>query len=382
MSKLNVAISAVLALSVSACGSAPAPAPPAAQAAANPGYFVVPPDQIPHLQIVPAAKTVWETTLHTTGTVDWDNDHTTQAITQVGGPVTRILVDTGARVKAGDPLLYVSSPDVSNAISAYRKAKNRLALAQKTLERSRDLLAHKAIAARDLEATEADFNDASTDVQVALESLKIYGLQKADLDEAEHQNVAIRSELPMRAPISGMVVQKLVLPGQIIQAGTTLAFVITDVSTVWIQGHIYEKDLTMVQIGDSVDVHSPSSATVSHGTVAYVDHLVDPATRTTLVRIVTKNSDGALRKDQFVDIDLHDKAHRDVIAVPVAAVLYDDQNLPFVYVQVEAGKFAQRLIKIGAQQGDQVEVTGGIKAGDMIVSQGSIFLQFANSIGK
>ncbi len=85
--------------------------------------------------------------MRTTGTVDWDNDHTTQAITQVSGPITRIVADTGTRVKAGDPLLYVASADITNAISAYRKAKNRFDLAQRTLDRSKDLLEHKALVA-------------------------------------------------------------------------------------------------------------------------------------------------------------------------------------------------------------------------------------------
>ena len=385
MNKLMVGISAALALSLSACSGAPADRPAAAGAAtpaSAAGYFTVPEPQMSHLQVVPAATVTWTTTLHTTGTVDWDNDHTTQAITQVSGPITRIVVDTGTRVKQGDPLLYVASQDVTGAISAYRKAENRLELARKTLDRSRDLFAHKAIAARDLEAVEADFNDAATDVQTALEPLKIFGLSKADLDDAERQNVPIKAELPMRAPISGMVVQKLVLPGQLIQAGATMAFVITDVSTVWVQGHIYEKDLPSVHVGDAVELRNASLPGVFHGTVAYVDHLVDPATRTTLVRIVTKNPNGMLRKDLFVDVTLSDRTRRDVLAVPVAAVLYDDQNLPFVYVQVGAGTFAQRLVTLGATENGQVEITGGLKAGDPVVSQGSVFLQFANSIGK
>ena len=102
------------------------------------GYFSVPAAQLAHLQLVQARDgPTWETTVRTTGTVDWDNDHTTQAITQVSGPITRIAVDTGTRVKAGDPLLYVASADVANAMSTYRKAKNRLDLAQTTLDRSR-----------------------------------------------------------------------------------------------------------------------------------------------------------------------------------------------------------------------------------------------------
>ena len=98
--------------------------------AADAALFTVPQDQLPHLRIVPVRRTSWAVSVHTTGTVDWDADHTTQAITQVNGPISRILVDTGSRVAAGDPLLYVSSPDVANAISAYRKARNREVLDQ------------------------------------------------------------------------------------------------------------------------------------------------------------------------------------------------------------------------------------------------------------
>jgi membrane fusion protein, heavy metal efflux system len=116
--------------------------------------------------------------------------------------------------------------------------------------------------------------------------------------------------------------------------------------------------------------------------VAYIDHLVDPATRTTLVRIVTPNTSGLLKKDLFLDIVIHSRTHREVLAVPVAAVLYDEQNLPFVYVQVEPGRFVQRLVTVGVQQGDQVEVRDGVTLTDRVVSEGSLFLQFANSAGK
>src|SRR4029077_6973387 len=96
----------------------------------QPALFTVPAAQLGHLTIAPVKSGTWSTTVRTTGTVDWDADHTTQTITQVSGPIIRILVDTGASVKKGDPLLYVSSPDVANAISAYKKARNREELAR------------------------------------------------------------------------------------------------------------------------------------------------------------------------------------------------------------------------------------------------------------
>jgi cobalt-zinc-cadmium efflux system membrane fusion protein len=387
-------------LAASACqNSAPPPAPPtsaAAKAAAaaptvsptpvgggkvgpNGTYFTVPADQLPHLKMAQAQQATWSAEVRTTGTVDWDNDHTTQAITQVSGPISRIVADTGTRVKAGDPLLYVASGDMTTAVSTYRKAKNRFDLAKHQLDRNKDLFDHKALSAREYEAAQADYNDASTDLQASLQTLKVYGVVQADIAEAEQQNLPIRPEMVMRAPLSGTVVQKMVLPGQFIQAGTTAAFVISNTATVWVQGHVYDKDLTSVHIGDKVDERNASFPEPFHGVVSYIGDMLDPATRTTPVRIVTQNPNGLLKKDLFLDVVIHDKATRDVLVVPTAAVLYDEQNFPFVYVQVESGKFAQRLVKLGGQQGDETQVVEGLKAGDPVVSQGSVFLQFANT---
>jgi cobalt-zinc-cadmium efflux system membrane fusion protein len=388
-------VAVIVALTGSACQSSSPPAAAAAKAAvaappvtpsltggggAPPGtYFTVPADQLPHLTIAPVRGATWSAEVRTTGTVDWDNDHTTQAITQVSGPIARIVADAGTRVKAGDPLLYVASGDMSTAVSTYRKAKNRFDLAKHQLDRNKDLFDHKALSARDYEAAQADFNDASTDLQASLQTLRVLGVLQSDITEAEQQNVPIKAEMVMRAPLGGTVVQKMVLPGQFIQAGTTAAFVISNTFTVWVQGHVYDKDLASVHVGDKVDERNSSFPEPFHGVVSYIGAMLDPATRTTPVRIVTQNPGGLLKKDLFVDVVIHDKTTRDVLVVPTTAVLYDEQNFPFVYLQVEPGKFAQRLVKIGGQQGDDTQVIDGLKAGDPVVSQGSVFLQFANT---
>jgi membrane fusion protein, heavy metal efflux system len=395
---MRAIVAALLALCGSACqGSAPpaaAPTTAAARAAAaapttvppptggggrQGAYFTVPAEQMPHVKIVPVRSTTWTSEVRTTGTVDWDNDHTTQAITQVSGPIARIVADTGTRVKVGDPLLYVASGDMTTAVSAYRKARNRFDLAKRQLDRSKDLLDHKALSPRDFESAQADFNDAATDLQASLQTLKVFGVLQPDIDEAEQQNMPIKPELVMRAPLAGTVVQKMVLPGQFIQAGTTAAFVISNTSTVWVQGHVYDKDLASVHVGDKVDETNASLPDVLHGEVSYIGAMLDPATRTTPVRIVTQNPRGLLKKDLFVDVVIHDKTTRDVLVVPTAAVLYDEQNFPFVYVHVGAGAFAQRLVKLGGQQGNDTQVLEGLKAGEPVVSQGSVFLQFANT---
>ena len=263
--------------------------------------FEVPAPQLAHLRIVKVAAKAWRTTIQTTGTVDWDADHTTQVITQVNGPISRILVDTGAKVNAGDPLLYVSSPDVANAISAYRKARNREVLTKRVVDRMKELLDRGAVAVKDMESAEADYNDARTDVQNSLQALRIFGITRQEIEKAEQQGSTISTELAVRAPIASVVVQKLVSPGMVIQAGSTVCFILSDVTRVWVQGHIFDHDLPLVRTGNPVDESNPASARRFRGTISYVGAFVDPATRTTPVRIVTENPDGFLKKDMFVE---------------------------------------------------------------------------------
>jgi membrane fusion protein, heavy metal efflux system len=370
-----------LAVAASSCGSKPV----AAQSSATPAQvqaslFQVPQNQMEHLKIVEVRKAVWSPVVRTTGTVDWDADQTTQAITQVNGPISKLLVDTGAVVKAEQPLLYVSSPDAAGAISTYKKARNREDYSKKTLDRSRDLLDHKVIAVKDLEAAEQDYNDASAEVENDLQALKIFGVTQQEIDQAQKPGVPISPQLAVRSPIAGVVVQKLVTPGLVIQAGTTACFTISDISTVWVWGHIYDRDLEAVHTGDTVEVSNAAVRQPFRGTVDYMGSLLDPATRTTPVRIVTKNAAGLLKKDMFVDAVIHTRSSRAVLAAPTSAILRTDDNLPFVYVEVASGKFAQRLVTLGAQQGNDTEIASGVKEGEKIVAEGAVFLQFANSI--
>jgi cobalt-zinc-cadmium efflux system membrane fusion protein len=348
--------------------------------ALQPGMFTLTRDQLSHLQTAVVGKTRWAVAIHTTGTVDWDADHTTQAITQVNGPITRILVDTGTAVKQGDPLLYVSSPDISAAVSTYRKARNREAFNKRIVERTKELLDQGAVALKDYESAQADLNDALTDVQNSLQALRIFGITPAEIAEAEQQGTSIATELAVRSPITGVIVQKLVSPGQVIQAGQTACFMVSDTSTVWVQGHIFDSDLAAVRTGDAVEETNPSLGRAFQGTVSYIGSFVDPNTRTTPVRIVTRNPGGILKKDMFVDAVIHTGSQGNTVVVPVSAVLRDDKNEPIDFVEMQPGKFAERQVAIAGQQNGLIAITSGLQGGETVVASGGLFLQFAGSI--
>jgi cobalt-zinc-cadmium efflux system membrane fusion protein len=114
--------------------------------------------------------------------------------------------------------------------------------------------------------------------------------------------------------------------------------------------------------------------------VGYVGAFVDAATRTTPVRIVTQNPEGLLKKDMFVEAVIHTSGSKNLLAVPVSAVLRDDKNEPIVFVQAQPGKFAQRSVTIGQQQDGMIAIASGLREGENVLADGSLFVQFANSI--
>jgi len=143
---------------------------------------------------------------------------------------------------------------------------------------------------------------------------------------------------------------------------------------------VFDRDLPAVKLGDRVEETNPSLGKDFRGAISYIGSFVDPNTRTTPVRIVTSNPGGLLKKDMFVDAVIYTSRQSNLLVVPVAAVLRDDKNEPLVYIQTEPGKFAQRSVTIGPQQNGLVAISSGLREGENVVADGSVFLQFSTTI--
>ena len=342
----------------------------------TPGLFTIPQDQMSHVQIVTVQPSKITRTLRLTGAVAYNAFSTTPVITQVGGPVAKILVVPGDRVKRGQPLLEVSSPDYSLLLAAYLKARDVFRVANKNYERAQDLFAHHAIADRDLLQAESDRIQAQADLSAAEEGMKILGIPKPeDLEKSP-----ISAQIPLLAPIGGEVVERLVSPGQVMQAGTTQAFTISDMSTVWVMANIYQGDLAYVKDGDQATITTDSYPDKFSGKISFISPALDPNTRTLQARIVTQNPQSKLKKDMYVAASVHAGALADALTVPDASVLRDTENEPFVYVQTDKNKFARRAVKIGDNSDGRTLVQDGLKEGEHVIGNGSLFLQFKNSL--
>ncbi len=347
-----------------------------ASASASPQLFTIPEDQMSHVQVVTIQPSRLTRTLRLTGAVAYNAFKTTPVITQVGGPVSRILVVPGQNVKVGQPMLEVSSPDYSQLLDAYLKAADSYRLADKNYTREQDLYQHHAVAQRDLEQAESDRNQAQADLNAADQGMKILGIK----NPAELAKNATSAQIPVLAPISGEVVERLVSPGQVVQAGQTQAFTISDLSTVWVLANVYQADLALVRAGDDVVVQNDAYPGTFHGRISYVSPALDPNTRTLQARIVVDNPGEKLKRDMYCTVTVTAGSIKNAIVVPDSSILRDENNQPFVYVAVGANQFGRREVEIGQSENGQTEIVKGISVGERVVGDGSLFLQFANSL--
>jgi cobalt-zinc-cadmium efflux system membrane fusion protein len=338
--------------------------------------FTLPPDQIAHLQIAPVAKGSLPRVLRLTGSVAYNAFTTTPVFSAVGGPVRDILVTPGDSVRVGQTLLDINSPDYSAARSAYLKAKEAFALADKNYQRAVDLLAHKAIAERDEQQAESDRSQAQSDVESSTDTLRALGIS----DPATIAKSAATLQVPLLAPATGEIVERLVGPGQLLQAGATQCFTISDTSTVWVLVNVYQSDLGSVRIGEAVDITTDAYAEVFRGRISYLAPALDPTTRTLQARIVAENPTHKLKKDMYVTATVRAGAVAGALLVPDAAVLRDTENQPFVYVQTGSNQFARRLVTVGDSSGGHTQITSGLSEGERAVGDGSLFIQFQNSL--
>ena len=340
--------------------------------------FTVPNEQMAHIEIASVERTKLQRVLRLTGSVAYNQFKTTPVFPAIGGPVHEILVAPGETVRAGAPLLTVNSPDYALARAAYIKAKDALQLADKILHRARDLYAHGAISDADRQQAESARTQAEADMVSSQDALRALGIK--DPDTIVKNTGRTTLEIPLLAPVSGEVVERLVGPGQLLQNGVTQCFTISDMSQVWVLVNAYQSDLPFVRVSQKVEINTESYPETFHGEISYIAPALDPNTRTVQARIVTDNPGKKLKKDMYVIAAVQAGVNPDALTIPDSALLRDSENQPYVYVQTDTNRFARRLVKFAGSKAGRTEITSGLKEGERVVGEGALFLQFKNSL--
>jgi len=310
------------------------------------------------------------------------------------GRIVNLYAGQGSVVKKGQKLADLESADIDQAEADYLKAladlenANRTSAAevkfnQATYDRTK-LLFDKEITARknlqqaehDLEVAKATAANSIASAKVAVSNARrhliILGLKDSTISAlASKQNLAT-SIFSLTSPISGIVVERNGTIGATIGTDANL-FKIIDLTRVWIDANVFEKDLERVRRGQEVKVTVPAfpESTFS-GRVILVSSVVDPDTRTVKVRTEVSNQDGRLKPDMFANVEIVTDLHRTAISIPLSAIL-DDGGKSVVFV-ADGNTFKKKVVTIGLKSNDRAEIIDGLNAGDKVVVKGNYLL--------
>jgi RND family efflux transporter MFP subunit len=312
----------------------------------------------------------------TTGIVQPNSYRTTPVVSLVGGIVRRVHAELGQTVRQGQPLAVVFSDDLAMAQSRYLTALAELEEHHKHHARTTKLLEIGAASRQDLEQATTKLTAAQTEVASQRQRLLLLGLSSRRVDQLKSPS-QVSSEIIMTAPVSGVVIARTANPGEVITADRELLRV-ADLSTVWVIGQVYERDLARVVVGSGANISVETyPGRVFRGRVSYIDPTLDPATRTAQARIELANPGQPLKIGMYVNVAFAGLggAESTVAVVPKDAVQnMNNQQVVFVETNVP-NIFALRPIKLGPESDGHYQVIEGLNAGDRIVTEGSFLLR-------
>ncbi len=307
------------------------------------------------------------------GRVAWDDNVTARVYTPFSGRVTKILSEVQSEVSSNAPLALIASPDFGQVQADAHRAAADFALAERTLNRVRDLFDHGAAPHKDTQSAEADFERARAEQERAVARLRLYGDSVNEVDQLYR----------LTAPLHGVVVERNLNPGQEVRADQMLAnseklmaplFVITDPGHVWVLVDVAEQDLSQFRTGLEVTVRSRAMPDEPfRGKVDLVSEQIDTATRMVRVRASVQNPNRLLKAEMLVSVELAPALTAGLEVPSKAVFLKGEQH--FVFREEVTGRFARLPVTIGPENNGRMLILAGLKPGDRVVSDGCLLLE-------
>ncbi|MDQ7066390.1 MAG: efflux RND transporter periplasmic adaptor subunit [candidate division KSB1 bacterium] len=320
--------------------------------------------------------------------------------TLISGRVSKIFVIQGQRVKQGQPLLEIIGPEIGEIKGEYIRTRAALELARANYERQKKLLEENIAARRAFYEAQAAYEEAKAAFSAADQKLHSIGISDEEAQRITksialesgvktHLERKILASLKITSPIDGMVGRFDVKLGQLVEPNTDVMEVV-DIRRVWVVADIYEKDLSIVRLGQRVEVVTEAYPNaVFPGRLEYISPVVEKDTRTVKVRSTVDNPDFKLKPEMFATMRIFSEAIQPSIVVPESAVENDGKN-EFVFVLAPENKgadsdgagdgdahytFRQVLVKTGKRKDGFVEVLAGLKGDEKVVVEGAFFLK-------
>ncbi|WP_312749500.1 efflux RND transporter periplasmic adaptor subunit [Epilithonimonas hominis] len=300
------------------------------------------------------------------GTIQAIPNHYAEVASPFSGRITNSYIKLGQRVNAGSPIFEILSSDYFSVQKDYNDAVNDVQLAQKNYHRQKDLVKHGVGIQKELEEAETDYKNKKNALNNASSALKVYN----------NKTMGLGSPLIVRSPISGEVISNRIVNGQFLRNDSEAVVIIAELSKVWIAGEVKEKDIRFINKGDqvSVKVNAYPDQEIT-GKVYHIDDVVDEATRSLKVLIECDNPSRKLKPGMYANINYSVPAESAII-IPVSAVMQKDSS-QFVWLKSGNNQYTRRKIITGDSIDKTVKIISGLQDGDVIISQGGIYLQDA-----
>ena len=315
------------------------------------------------IAVAQAAPARIDTAVTLPGEVRFNEDRTAHIVPRVAGVVESVSASLGQEVKKGQPLAVIASPDLAEMRSTALAADKRLGLARTTYEREKKLWEDRISAQQDYLQAEQAYREAQIEAQSARSKLTALGAEI---------NAGAVNRYVLRSPFNGVVVEKHLSQGEAVKEDAN-AFLVSDLSTVWVEIVVTAKDLESVRVGQPVTIKSAAGSASVTGKVSYVGSLLGEQTRTASARVVIDNPGLAWRPGLFVNVALVRGTKEAAVAVAADAV-QTIEGKTVVFTKVPKG-FQAQPVTLGASDGKNVEIVAGLSAGAQYVATGSFVVK-------
>jgi cobalt-zinc-cadmium efflux system membrane fusion protein len=349
--------------------------PPLATAAAAFNFVDLTEKQAAGLKPKTVEQTNFVSQLAAFGSVDFNENSAVQVFTPYQGKIIQSFSDVGDFVSKGQPLYTVDSSDLAQAESTLLSAKGVFDQSNATLNRAKDLYQMRSISLKELEQNTADQNAAEASLKAAREGVRIFGKTTADIQKIESER-KLDTVLVVTSPISGQVVSRNAQPGLLVQPGNANApYVVADVVNKWLIINASEEDSTKLHVGQELEVKVPVLPEESFkARIKVVGSIVDPSTRTVLVRADISDPKRVLRSGMYATYIVKGDKVVKGIGVPEDAIVREGDGTMSVWVTEDGRHWVSRTVTLGLKTNGLVQVTNGLEEGEKIATTGAIFL--------
>jgi cobalt-zinc-cadmium efflux system membrane fusion protein len=308
------------------------------------------------------------------GSIDFNEDLSVQVFTPYQGKIIALFAKIGDDVKKGQTLFTIDSPDLLQAESTLISTAGVLELTTSSLARLRELYQSRAISQKDLEQAVSDQQTAEGALRAARNAVRIFGKSDAEIDRIIKDRMA-DSTLVVPSPISGRITARNAAPGLLVQPSGTAPYTVADISKMWLIANVPESDTPELRIGQSVRaVVMAFPDRIYEGKITTIGAAVDPNTHRLFVRSEIDDPQHELRPGMFATFVIQTAEPTRALAVQFDGVVREGDGTMTVWVTKDRRHFERRTVRIGLQYGGYDQIIDGLQAGELIASEGALFL--------